>query len=350
MAHRAALDVPAPCVQASVCEATVEHNSTAMETQSESSGSGLAVGINSASEMRMFRKILSSSCIIKSQQRGDPDLTEKQKTDILMDILHRRPGAFLMRFGSLLDEADLSYFDSKEDFEVTFRVKELRKSLSAGSQQKRVRNRRYECLKELTANTSYFSEEDMRDRNPLLYEYYIGKYLTEEEREAMDSNRVEMSLSALIMRNMEIDRRAELLRRQQKSEQVEELDSSSSEDEDEEGCTGGMKLSTDPDVAAQEKRMLRQEFLRAMQLSFLSGEDKEFDYSKVDSNDQYDSLDHRQQDEEEAYFDQEEPSWCEEEEDGIDWCTDGMPETGHGDCLTGSQPQACPNESLEQDR
>lgn len=346
MAHRAALDVPASCVQASVCEATVEHNSTSMETQSEPSGSGLAVGITSASEMRMFCKILSSNCIIKSQQRGEPDLTEKQKTDILVDILHRRPGAFLMRFGSLLDEADLSYFDSKEDFEVTFRVKELRRSLSAGSQQKRVRNRRYECLKELTANTSYFSEEDMRDRNPLLYEYYIGKYLTEEEREAMDSNRVDMSLSALIMRNMEIDRRAELLRRQQKSEQVEELDSSSSEDEDEEG---GMKLSTDPDVAAQEKQMLRQEFLRAMQLSFLSGEDKEFDYSKVDSNDQYDSLDHRQQDEEEAYFDQEEPSWCKEEEDEIDWCTDGM-ETGHGDCLTGSQPQQHPNESLEQDR
>ena len=347
MAHRAALDAPSSCVQASVCGTTVEHNSTAMETQSEPSGSGLAVGITSASEMRMFRKILSSNCIIKSQQRGEPDLTEKQKTDILVDILHRRPGAFLMRFGSLLDEADLSYFDSKEDFEVTFRVKELKRSLSAGSQQKRVRNRRYECLKELTAKTSYFSEEDMRDRNPLLYEYYIGKYLTEEEREAMDSNRVDMSLSALIMRNMEIDRRAELLRRQQQSEQVEELDSSSSEDEDEEG---GMKLSTDPDVAAQEKRMLRQEFLRAMQLSFLSGEDKEFDYSKVDSNDQYDSLDHRQQDEEEAYFDQEEPSWCEEEEeDGIDWCTGGM-ETGHGDCLTGSQPQQHPNESLEQDR
>ena len=345
MAHKAMLDVPA-----SVFGATVEHDSKAMDAQPpESSGSGLAVGITSASEMRMLHKILSSNHIIKSQQRGEPDLTEKQKTDILIDILHQRPGTFLMRFGSLLNEADLSYFDSSEDFEVTFRVKELRKSLSAGSKQKRIRNRRYECLKELTVNTSYFSEEDMRDRNPLLYEYYIGKYLTEEEREAMDSNRFEMSLSTLIMKNMEIDRRAELLRRQQESEQLEELDSSGSEDEDEEGCAGGMKLSADPDVAAQEKQMLKQEFLRAMQLSFLSGEDKDFDYSKVDSNDQYDSLDHRQQDEEEAYFDQEEPSWCEvEEEDGLDWCTDGM-ETEHGDCLTDSQLQH-PNECLEQDR
>ena len=85
MAHRAALDAPSSCVQASVCGTTVEHNSTAMETQSEPSGSGLAVGITSASEMRMFRKILSSNCIIKSQQRGEPDLTEKQKTDILVD-------------------------------------------------------------------------------------------------------------------------------------------------------------------------------------------------------------------------------------------------------------------------
>jgi len=103
------------------------------------------VGVISAAEMRMFQKVLTSDRTIKSQQRGEPDLTDEEKTKILVDILHRTPGAFLMRFGSLLDEVDMRYFDSSEDYEVRFRVRELRKALPAGSQQKKIRNRRYEC-------------------------------------------------------------------------------------------------------------------------------------------------------------------------------------------------------------
>ena len=294
----------------------------------------------SAAEMSMFQKVLASDRTIKSQQRGEPDLTEEEKTEILVDILQRTPGAFLMRFGSLLDEVDLRYFDSSEHFEVRFWVTELRKALPVGSQQKVVRNRRYECLKELTESTSYFAEEEMRDRNPLSYEYYIGQYLTEEEREELESNKVEMSLSALILKNMEVDRRAELLKRQQKYESGQREETDSGEEEDERGYDGAMKLSLDPNIAAQEKHMLKQEFLRTMQLSFLSGEDREFDYSKVDSNDRYDSMDMRQQDEEEAYFDKEEPLWCGEEGE-----TD--PSTGGGDCHVNSQCTATCNGSVD---
>ena len=45
-----------------------------------------------------------------------------------------------------------------------------------------------------------------------------------------------------------------------------------------------------------------------MQLRFLSGEEREFDYSKVDNNVEYDSIEQRRIDEEEKYFDSEEPS------------------------------------------
>jgi len=90
----------------------------------------------------------------------------------------------------------------------------------------------------------------------------------------------------------------------------------------------------DPNVAAQEKHMLRQEFLRTMQLSFLSGEDRDFDYSRVDSNERYDSMDMRQQDEEEAYFDKEEPQWYVEDE--TDRSIDG---SGGGDCHANLQTQ-----------
>lgn len=53
--------------------------------------------------------------------------------------------------------------------------------------------------------------------------------------------------------------------------------------------------------------MLRQEFVHLMQEKFLKGSDKDFDYSQVDDNVEYDSLDIRGRDEEESYFDEEEP-------------------------------------------
>ena len=278
-------------------------------------------------EMRMFQKIIASGRTIKSQQRGESDFSESQKIEILSSILHRTPGAFLMRFGPELDGTDLLYFDGSKDFEVVFRVEELRRNLDSRVRETRVRNRRYECIKELTEKTEYFSEEEMRDRNPLLYEHYIGQYLTQEEKAARDSNKSEMSLSAMIMGKMNIDRRRELFTRQreQEAEQLEETDSSSEEEDDApktSGNSSAMELSRGPEIADPEKRMMRQEFLRAMQLNFLSGKDKDFDYGKVDASDRYDSLELRGQDEEEAYFDEEKPSWC--QGDGMDSGSGGM--------------------------
>ena len=105
------------------CKSTEECEGTDMDTLSPEPNT---VGVISAAEMRMFQKVLTSDRTIKSQQRGEPDLTDEEKTEILVDILHRTPGAFLMRFGSLLDEVDMRCFDSSEDYEVRFRVRELR--------------------------------------------------------------------------------------------------------------------------------------------------------------------------------------------------------------------------------
>ena len=278
-------------------------------------------------EMRMFQKIIASGRTIKSQQIGESEYSEPQKIEILSDILHQTPGAFLMRFGHELDGADLKYFSDSEDFEVDFRVKELRRSLDSRVREKRVRNRRYACIKELTEKSEYFSEEEMRDRNPLLYEYYIGQYLTQEEKDALDGNKSDMSLSAMILGKMNIDRRRELLtkQREREAEQLEETDSSSEEEDVSKGSEDRAPGVKPPEVDAREKFMMRQEFLRAMQLSFLSGEDKDFDYGKVDANERYDSLELRGRDEEDAYFDEEEPSWC--QDDGMGSGPGGM-ETG----------------------
>lgn len=264
-------------------------------------------------QMRMFRKIISSELTIKAQQRGEPDLTEEEKIVTLSALLRDKPATFLMRFGSILDNADLDYFSDSSGYEVEFRVKELRRQLVPANSHTRTRNRRYKCLEELMG-TDYFSEEEMRQRNPLLFRHYIGQYLSEEEAAEMDSTTTDMSLSSHIMRKMRQDERREKERLQveREREQEEEEDTSSEEEEEEEGGMDEGRI----EVTEGEKILLKREFLRAMQLSFLRGEDKEFDYSSVDSNERYDNVEMQQQDGEDAYFDDEEPQWCREADTG----------------------------------
>ena len=259
--------------------------------------------------MRMFQRIIQSGLTIKAQQRGEPDLTEEENVVALGTILQEHPAAFLMRFGSVLDTTDLEFFSKSSEYEVQFRVRELRKHLIPKHRKTRTRNRRYECMKELM-DTDYFSENEMRQRNPLLFEHYIGQYMNEEEQAAMDSTSTDMALSSHIMRKMRQDERRERERRQrEKEEEQEEEEDTSSEEEME----GGERA----EVTETEKRRQRQEFLRAMQLSFLRGEDEGFDYSSVDADERYDSIDMEQQDGEDAYFDEEEPEWCDTDTDTL---------------------------------
>ena len=319
----ASISIPAPTPNV-----TAQNGGGDGETLSEQQKLQQTAHLPSSSvlELNMFTKVMRSGLTIKSQQRGEPDLTQEQKLEALRSLLYEKPGAFLMRFGKVLDDKDLAWFDSFSfgaDFEVDFRVKELRKSLAMSSKSREnvVKNRRFEYLKELMDSSSYFSEEEMRNRNPLLYEHYIGQYLSEEERQLLDNNITsDMTLSGMILKKMELDRRSELLSRQQEVEagqivESDSSDSSESEDSEDERETEenlGMKLSADPITACREKEMLKEEFLKAMQLRFLNGKERDFDYSKVDSNEKYDSIDARQRDEEDDYFDTEEPSRCEE--------------------------------------
>lgn len=263
-------------------------------------------------ELVVFKKIINSERTIQSQQRGEPELTDNQKIDVLQSLLKNKGGSFLMRFGSLFDESDLAYIESviKLNYEVIHHLKELRKKLkqSLKSQQKQIQNRRYQYLQHLMEASNYFSEDEMRNRNPLLFEEYIGQYLTQEEKDELDmGDRSDLTLSGIILKKMEIDVRRELHSRQQENESscLEESDSEDSEMESE---TGSTPKDDDPvPIDSAQKLQLHQDYLKAMQLSFLNGEDKEFDYSKVDYCDALDSLDMIGKDAEDAYFEEEEP-------------------------------------------
>lgn len=51
-----------------------------------------------------------------------------------------------------------------------------------------VKNRRYDAMKKMIAKgSSYFTEDEMRQRNPYLYEQLVGQYLSEEERKERET-------------------------------------------------------------------------------------------------------------------------------------------------------------------
>lgn len=71
-------------------------------------------------------------------------------------------------------------------------------------------------------------------------------------------------------------------------------------------------------ILADERELLRNEFTTLMYQSFLNGQDEDFDYSSVDYNDAYDNINILNYDEEEKYFDSEEPEDVKMEEDHVE--------------------------------
>ncbi|XP_074428257.1 coiled-coil domain-containing protein 97 [Larus michahellis] len=173
----------------------------------------------------------------------------------------------------------------------------------------RLRNRRYAALRQLIRAGEYFSEEEMRAREPLLYQHYIGQYLEAAAGGGAETTSPGVpappprvffaggapppqprSLTGLLLRSLE----EAAVRRRLRRQRLRDGDST-----DEEG-------DAVPD--AGERAVLREEFTTRMYQRFLDGEDGDFDYSQVDENPDLDNLDIVSRDAEERYFDAEEPS------------------------------------------
>lgn len=172
----------------------------------------------------------------------------------------------------------------------------------------RLRNRRYAALRQLIAAGEYFSEEEMRAREPLLYEQYIGQYRGAEPPPvtsgpppgaappgAAPPGAAPPGLAALLLRSVEEAAVQRRLRRQRLR------DGDTEEEEEDEEAEPWV-----PDAA--ERALLREEFTSRMHQRFLDGQDGDFDYSQVDENPELDNLDIVSRDAEERYFDAEEPS------------------------------------------
>ncbi|KAL1426152.1 hypothetical protein MTO96_018415 [Rhipicephalus appendiculatus] len=292
--------------------AAVDGVDEAMETNLESTIDGATaeseVVDDAAAEQRrqILDTVAASEGFFKHQQRGEPDLSYEEKREIAEKTLDDNVPLFLQRYAKFLYREDAAYFEAlrRVDYEVDFHVREIERRSRRGRSRElsvQTKNRRYEALERLKTGGEYFSDKEMRRRNPLLFEQMIGRYMTEKEK--LDLDKMDFStltFSGLLMEHIDRNEVTSLRRQQQDLEEAtfEESDSDSEEEELEDDATP---------VSATEKRLLRNEFMNTMYESFLSGKDKDYDYESVDNNADFDSLQTRQHDEEEKYFDAEEP-------------------------------------------
>ncbi|KAK1805168.1 hypothetical protein P4O66_019528 [Electrophorus voltai] len=286
----------------------------------ESQGSDVFSQGCSGSLNAMIEAIANSGTPVKSQQLGEPDLTLEEKKQVLMEQYKTKPLVFLERYHAHLKPEHLEAFSHlSTDCRAQYYCKEVQKRTSSSSSRTRVRNQRYAALRALQKEGQYFSEEQMRMREPLLYEQYIGQYLSEEEilqRAEVTMQQGLGGLADLLINSYQEKQLQERLQEEQNREHCAE-EEEEEEDEDEVGDNDRSRQA-EWEPTAEEKAMLREEFLSQMHQSFLDGKDKDFNYSEVDENPDYDNLDIVSRDAEERYFDEddnEEEEEVEEEED-----------------------------------
>lgn len=269
--------------------------------------------------------------IFKSQQRNEKDLTQQEKNQIARDIYDKSKSNFIARFGKYLSMEDLNYFRKYEsEDEEGSEIKLLLRPLIEHTKNLRRdrKNRRFNALKELIKENSYFSEVEMMKRNPLLYEQLVGQYLSEEEKKERDSYVIKSTFVNILMEGIERDRADDKRKLQQENEDnaMEEEDDSNDFLEHERTISKpstsqwGEFLQEEKPIrryaynnlpqkfiTKEERELLRNEFVTLMHRSFLDGNDEEFDYETVDNNESYDDIELIDHDSEDKYFDDEEP-------------------------------------------
>ncbi|KAL6083625.1 hypothetical protein STEG23_027616 [Scotinomys teguina] len=264
----------------------------------------------------MLHAIAASHLPVCSQQQGEPDLTEREKVAILGQLYREKPLVFLERFRTGLRGEHLSCFDHlRGDHRADFYCAEVARQGTARPRtlRTRLRNRRYAALRELIQGGEYFSDEQMRFRAPLLYEQYIGQYLTQEELSARtpapqaprpgSPSTPAYPLSDLLFQSYQERELQQKLLRQQEEEEACLEEEEDSDEEDQRSDKDSESWVPD----SEERLILREEFTSRMHQRFLDGKDGGFDYSTVDDNPDFDNLDIVARDEEERYFDEEEP-------------------------------------------
>lgn len=261
----------------------------------------------------------------KNSSINQPELRTNDKIQFAYKLFKQSPVQFLLQFGKYLSPNHLHYFEKLQINNDKFQscVAELKLYHSDKCANKRIRNRRYKALQKLQQETEYFSEKQMMLRNPLLYEQLIGQYLTDDEiieRDAVGSEN--LTFLNLILDTVDKNEMREIRNKQMQIEEEEVSNETCYKDNvgQESKVSVKEKQWGDFDIPeidsaslpesqkhaminANERNLLREEFLQEMYSSFIEGRDIDFDYNSVDNNEEYDDLQQISQDAEDKYFD-----------------------------------------------
>lgn len=273
--------------------------------------------------------VSNSEVCFKSQQRGENDLNDTEKHKIATELYNSNKLNFLIRFGRYLKLPELEFFEQfTEPTDVGFEINTLLKDLKRLRSKTEIKNRRYEALKRMLEEGTYFSEMEMMKRNPLLYEQLVGQYMSEDEKRDRDNycniDGEGMTLVKILMES--IERKNAETKRDEEQDKEDEMN----EDEQDSDVIRSRSISPRPSssrwgefedekprkrrykskskhISYAERKLLKEEFISTMYKSFINGKDDDFDYKTVDNNDQYVNIETINYDEEEKYFDSEEP-------------------------------------------
>lgn len=261
-----------------------------------------------------------------SQQRDESDMDIDGKRAFATQLFNKSKYLFLVQFGRHMTDVHLEYFKQFEEHdEQSYEIKATLCNLRAGGT--KVKNRRYEALRRLVNEGTYFSDVEMMKREPLLYEQLVGRYLSEDEERERDNNTENNTLVGILLGGIERDQVCTKMLAQIEDEIMEEQES----DEDtssvnlqdlkafkskwgefdgtQDYTIGKKSLSLvkgNVFITAEERQLFRNEFVSIVHQNFLDGKD-DFDYSAVDDNEDYDNVDILDHDAENTYFDSEEP-------------------------------------------
>uniref|UniRef100_A0A3Q2XK78 Coiled-coil domain containing 97 n=1 Tax=Hippocampus comes TaxID=109280 RepID=A0A3Q2XK78_HIPCM len=263
----------------------------------------------------LLEAVVASGSQVKSQQIGDAELTTEERTKELLHQYRSKPLVFLERYHKCLKPEHLSAFSHvSADPRAGHYSEVIQRQAAATTHKTRVRNQRYAALRALQKGKGlYFSEEQMRTREPLLYEQYIGQYLTDDESMLGDAQQggaapegAAGGLSHLLLNSYQERLIQCRLQEEQDREEGAREEEEEEEEEEDEGKRRLLKAVQENtwEPTSEEKALLREEFISQMHQRFLDGKDTDFNYSEVDENPDYDNLDIVNRDAEEKYFDE----------------------------------------------
>jgi hypothetical protein len=192
----------------------------------------------------------------RSQQRDEPALTAEEKKKIAASLLKSSPSNFLVRFGKILNPNHLTYFHQFENnYEVLFHLQQLEKQNKLT--QTSVKNLRFHAMNEMIKEGKYFSMDEMRKRNPILFHELVEKYMSSDEKRLLEQEQPKLcNLSTIFMAHIDGDSENSKRRNEQRADQSAWDEALACEEEEEE--------DDDDDIDQEEKKFFRDEFISSI--------------------------------------------------------------------------------------